>query len=150
MEHVKIIIAHRFNRFLIVGAGNTTINFAVLNALTIGLHINKMLSAIIATSCAIMFSYALNASFVFGDSKRQLRRLATFSLIAVAGVLLVQTSVYAVSLVLLDRTGHVRSDGAKVNLANLIASVCVMFWNYNGYRLFIFNAKPAIRQDYEA
>lgn len=138
MRYMHKFLRVRLNRFLLVGAGNTALNFAVLNFAVSELHMNRVASVILATGSAIIFSFALNRSFVFRDSSGPVKKFARFSLIASVGMLLIQTSLYSISLYLLGQQGQVGNSIARVNISNLIASVGVMFWNYNGYRLIVF------------
>jgi len=134
--HKSKLISSRFTRFLVVGAGNSIINFAVLNFVFYELHQGKIISSIIATTCAIAFSFTLNRSFVFQDKSRPLGKFVRFAFISAGGVLLIQTSIYAVSIMALQ--SFITSSLVVINLSNLIASFVVMFWNYNGYRLIVF------------
>lgn len=131
--------SYRYARFLLVGAGNTAINFVVLNVSFYSLHQNRIASSILATSCAVIFSFVFNRSFVFRDKSQPLKKFAHFTIVSAVGVLLIQTSIYAVGVFLLQHV--VSSNFVIINLSNLIASFVVMFWNYNGYRLLVFNDK---------
>jgi len=154
MKNIKHITDFRLARFLLSGALNTTVNFAVLNIVFYSLHYNKFTSIVVATSCAIAVSFILNRNFVFLDKTRPAKRLLSFTVISVIGVFLIQNSIYALSLALFH--GHdaqvtrtiqhftnikLSNSFVEINLSNLVASVTVMFWNYNGYRVFVFNAK---------
>lgn len=154
MEHLKKIVTLRVTRFGLAGAVNTAVNFAVLNVAFYGLRQNKITSIVIATSCAIAVSFLLNRSFVFLDKERPAKKLTRFVVVSVAGVFLIQNSVYSIGVVVLH--GHesgvisvvhaatsyrLSSSFVDVNFSNLIASLVVMFWNYNGYKLFVFNSK---------
>lgn len=154
MKHIKKIVAFRVSRFVLVGIANTAVNIAVLNLAFYALHQGKLTSSFIATSCAVVFSFIMNRSVVFQDKSRTAQRLARFVLLTGTGVLLVQNSVYALGLALLHQhnlglSGVIYSltgvrlgvDFIDVNLSNVIASLCVMFWNYNSYRLFVFNGR---------
>jgi putative flippase GtrA len=138
-------------RFFIVGVSNTALNFVILNAAFYGLKESKLVSSFIATTCAMLFSFFLNRNFVFVDRTRPIKQLVLFIVVTVSGVLLVQNTVYALFIHVLhghesvfirfgrNLTGiHFSKDFIDVNLSNAIASVCVMFWSYNGYRLFVF------------
>lgn len=139
MRHTEKLLSSRLARFLLVGLGNSTINFAVLNVAFYYLHQNKIVSSILATSCAIAFSFTLNRSFVFQDKTQPLKKLARFTLISSGGVLLIQTSTYALGAMALQRI--TKNNFITINLSNLIASFVVMFWNYNGYRVFVFRGE---------
>jgi putative flippase GtrA len=137
MEFIMKITHTRVARFALVGLGNTSVNFIILNLVVFGLHLNRIVSSIIATSCAITFSFVMNRGFVFNDRARPFRKFLNFTVVSAIGVLAIQTSVYALCVWLFS--SHTVSNFVTINLSNLIASLCVMFWNYNGYRLFVFN-----------
>jgi putative flippase GtrA len=146
MQYVHKLFDIRLNRFLLVGAGNTAINFAVLNAAFIFLHSGKVTASILATSCAIIFSFIFNRSFVFRDRDHPAKKFIRFAAIAVAGTLLLQTSIYSTCTFILSRQGWITNGIVQINICNLIASLGVMVWNYNGYRLLVFKDK---KQDYD-
>src|SRR5260221_273807 len=104
MKYMRKAISFRIARFAVAGAGNTAFNFLVLNLVFYGLHQGKLVSSIIATSCAVAFSFALNRSFVFLDGARPVRKFGRFVIVTALGVLLVQNTVYALGVVLLR--GH--------------------------------------------
>lgn len=152
MSYIKKIVAFRISRFVIVGMANTAVNIAVLNLAFYSFHRGKLVSSFIATGCAVVFSFIMNRSFVFQDKSKPAQKLALFTLLTLSGVLLIQNSVYALGVTLLHNhdsgiiniihglTGlGLSSDFVEVNLSNVIASLCVMVWNYNSYRLFVFN-----------
>ncbi len=154
MGRLKKIVAFRITRFGLAGIINTATNFAVLNVAFYGLHLNKLASIMIATACAIAVSFILNRNFVFQDKDRPIKKLARFVVVSVVGVFVIQTSVYAVCIALLH--GHeagiigelrsiigyrLSSNFVDINLSNVVASLAVLFWNYNGYRIFVFNGK---------
>ena len=136
MEYIKKIVAFRVGRFAIVGTANTIVNFMILNLSFYALNQSKITSSLIATSCAIVFSFILNRNFVFMDKERPAKKFLVFIAITAGGVLLIQNSVYAVLISLLNY-----NDLIEINVSNLLASLCVMFWNYNGYKIFVFHGK---------
>jgi putative flippase GtrA len=154
MNHVQKIVAFPITRFGLAGMANTAVSFAILNLVFYGLHQGKLASVVIATSCAIALSFMLNRSFVFLDKERATKKLGRFILVSVAGVFLIQNAVYAVCIAFLHghesgaitaihrlATIRLSSEFVDINLSNLLASFAVMFWNYNGYRIFVFNGE---------
>lgn len=153
MHQVKTIFAARLTRFVVVGLGNTALNFLVLNFAFYALHQSKLRASLIATSCAVALSFVLNRNFVFMDKTRPLRQLVLFVLVTVGGVLVVQNSVYALGIAALrgheawllgSLRGiglHVSRDFVDINLSNCLASLVVMVWNYNGYRWLVFKGE---------
>jgi putative flippase GtrA len=151
---VKHVIAFRVARFALAGILNTAVNFVILNLAFYGLHQGKLASSFIATSCAVAFSFVLNRNFVFVDKERPAKKLALFLIVTISGVLVIQNSVYALGIELLHHhelaisdiaygLTHVRlsRDFIAINLSNVIASLAVMIWNYNGYRIFVFHGE---------
>src|SRR6266516_461270 len=154
MEHLKKIVAFRVTRFGLAGAVNTAVNFAVLNFAFYILHQSKLASIVIATAIAIAVSFMLNRNFVFLDKTRPAEKLPRFIVVSVVGVFLIQNAVYLLLIALLHNDEaevsnviqvvtryQLSSNFIDVNLSNLIASFVVMFWNYNGYKLFVFNSR---------
>ena len=152
MRHFNRIIGSRPSRFAIAGVFNTLVNFLILNLAFYVLHLDKLVSVFVSTSCAISVSFLLNRSFVFMDKTRPLKRALVFSAVTLFGVLLIQTSVYSFCTFLLHNREMViqgvvhavsglnlTTDFVNINASNAIASLCVMFWNYNCYRLFVFS-----------
>lgn len=153
-ESFRKLFRPRMNRFAIVGVANTALNFAVLNFVFYSLQGGKFISSFIATSCAVIFSFILNRNLVFMDKVRPAKKLVLFIIVTVSGVLLIQNSVYALGIKLLQHhelrvsnfiyaftDTRFSSDFIDVNLSNLIASLFVMAWNYNGYRLLVFKGE---------
>src|SRR6185437_13634274 len=141
MRYLQKLLSIRLNRFLLVGAGNTAVNFIVLNIAFSSLRLDKLAASMLATSCAILFSFAFNRSFVFKDSSQPVKKFIRFAAVAALGTLLIQTSLYGASVYALNKLGWTTSSIAQINIGNLIASLGVLLWNYNGYRLLVFKDK---------
>src|SRR5688572_23787675 len=96
MENKKIgkTRVKRWSRFALVGAFNTGLDFAVLNALVFGLALPKVGANIISSSAAMIFSYMLNHRFVFRSDKAHSTKLfITFIVITAAGLYVLQSAV---------------------------------------------------------
>jgi putative flippase GtrA len=154
MGILKRIVAFRLTRFIVVGLANTAINFAILNFAYYSLHRSKLVSSLLATSCAVVISFVLNRNFVFLDKERPAKRLVLFIFVTLSGVLLIQNSIYSIGILLLRHHEfgliHIihlltqitlSPSFIDINLSNAVASLFVMIWNYNGYRIFVFNAE---------
>lgn len=153
MERLKQALAFRLTRFVIVGLVNTLINFLILNVSFYALNQSKLVSSFIATSCAMLVSFLLNRVFVFVDKEKPAQKFVAFLAVTFTGTLLVQNSVYFIGISTLgDFSKYVAgvanlgllntsSDFMLINLSNAIASFAVMLWNYNGYRILVFNGK---------
>lgn len=162
MNRLKTLHANRITRFTIVGAVNTAVSFGILNLVFYKLHQGKIVSSIIATTCALAVSFLLNRNYVFADkSKRAHKQLLPFIAITISGSLLVLNAVYVLSLRLLSGHEALFIDAAKtlsgvdlspsfidINLSTLIGAAAALLWNYNGYRMFVFTSqKPSPETD---
>lgn len=162
MNKLKTLLTNRIARFIVVGVLNTAISFGILNLAFYKFHQGKIVSSIIATSCALAVSFVLNRNYVFADkSKRAHKQLLPFVAITVSGSLLVLNAVYILSLKLLSGHETLIIDAAKalsgvtlsanfvdINLSTVFGAVAALLWNYNGYRMFVFaSQKPSSEAD---
>lgn len=158
----KAILAHRATRFVIVGLCNAAISFGVLNLAYYAFHQSKITSSIMATACALVFSFVFNRGFVFADKATKMRyQLPAFVIVTVSGSFLVLNIIYALSLKLLAGneqlftapvhllTGITLPESfIDINLSTVIGAVAAAFWNYYGYKLFVFRvSKKQAAQD---
>lgn len=148
----KKLISGRVFRFAIIGFCNSAISFGILNISFYELRLAIITSSLIATSCALIFSFIMNRDFVFGDkSKKAYLQLPAFVIITIIGSLLILNLVYILSLRLLLGHEHLIIDIIKhttsitlssnfvdINLSTTIGAISAMFWNYNGYKRFVF------------
>ncbi|HEV2412406.1 MAG TPA: GtrA family protein [Candidatus Saccharimonadales bacterium] len=154
MRRVKEIIAFRFVRFLLVATINAAVNFSILNYTFYDLHESKLLASIMATSCVVILSFVLNRNFVFVDKERPARKLALFITVTVSGILVIQNVVYVAAVAFLSRhhvgltntadslTGlRLSASVLEINLGGIVASLISAVWNYNGYRIYVFNGE---------
>lgn len=149
-SRVEKLWAIRIVRFVAASLLNACVSFAVLNFAIYDFHKSQLTASLIATTCTMASSFVLNRSFVFGDKEHPGRTLARFIIVTVSGLLLIQNSVFALSLMLLrGHEGlllgltalHVNRNLLDVNVSNGLASLYTLFWNYNGYRLVVFTSK---------
>lgn len=152
---IRRLFTHRVGRFMVIGFCNATISFGLLNLAYYQLHQTKIVSSIIATSCALIFSFIMNRNFVFRDKEKRVHeQLPAFTLVTISGTLLVLNLVYILSLKLLSGheqlisepirtiTGIVLSDSfVAINLSTVAGAMVAIFWNYNGYKWFVFKGK---------
>ena len=161
---VQKLISKRALRFVVIGVCNAIISFGTLNVIFYKLNQNKIVSSIIATSLALVFSFIMNRGFVFGDkTKKAHQQLPAFVIVTISGSLLVLNLVYILSLKLLNGHEYLIIDLIKsltsvkltksfvdINLSTVIGAVVALFWNYNGYKRFVFKgSKDAIEEAIE-
>ena len=139
-------------RFVIIGICNAIISFSVLNIVFYKIHLSKIVASLIATTCALVFSFFLNRLFVFKDKSRKARKqIPAFIVVTISGSIVVLNLVYILSLRILKGNEHylinsvdsilgirLSNNFIDINLSTLIGAIVALFWNYNGYRLFVF------------
>jgi putative flippase GtrA len=106
----------------------------------------------------------MNRGFVFDDkTKKVSQQLPMFVIVTVSGSLLVLNLVYILSLRVLNGHESLIIDPIKnltpliltknfvdINLSTIIGAVAALFWNYNGYKWFVFKgSKDAIEEAIE-
>lgn len=144
-------------RFAIVGVINAAISFGILNLVFYVFHQGKITSSIIATTCALIFSFAMNRGFVFADkSRRAHQQLPAFVAVTISGSLLALNLVYILSLKLLEgheawiiqltkdiTTVSFSKNFIDINVSTVLGAAVAMVWNYNGYKWFVFKGAPS-------
>lgn len=162
---LKKIFNHRIARFLIVGFSNAMLHFAVLNTAFYAFDYSKIGSSIIATVCAVTYSFFLNRSFVFKNKDGQyllLREAALFALVTLTGMLIIHNLTYAgfiamiagreqglINLTKLTTGILLTKDFVDINLGTVVGAAVAMVWNYNGYRLLVFRRNKTENNDVE-
>lgn len=163
MRLLQTLWQHRVTRFVIVGVSNTALHFSILNFSFYVLGQSKIVSSLIATMCAVTFSFVLNRSFVFASKDtRPAQQLALFVVVTLSGMLLIHNAVYAFSLALLSNWDQQLStilhtvlgisfskDFIDINVSTVMGAMVAMVWNYNGYRLFVFKDKKQHEEESE-
>ena len=152
---MKLITCHRIGRFVLVGLLNTVSNFALINLAFFVFHFSKIGSSIASSIIIITISFILNRNFVFEDTSKKVRhQIPPFVLITVTGSIIVFNLVYIISLKVIS--GHeyfivklveqltslkLSNNFVDINLSTSFVTLVAMFWNYNGYRLFVFKGR---------
>jgi putative flippase GtrA len=89
---------------------------------------------------------------VFKDKSRKARKqIPAFIVVTISGSIVVLNLVYILSLRILKGNEHylinsvdsilgirLSNNFIDINLSTLIGAIVALFWNYNGYRLFVF------------
>jgi putative flippase GtrA len=150
ITRVRTIMSQRVFRFIVVGIINTLINFAILNLSFYVFNQSRITSNLIATSIALIISFILNRSFVFSHKGRWVRQFVLFGVVTAVGTILINNTIYIISLSLLSHPASVLSRSAsqyglalrpsfiQINASAVVASVFGMAWNYTGYRIIVF------------
>ncbi|MDO8523105.1 MAG: GtrA family protein [bacterium] len=136
---------NQFGKYVVVGFFNTSINFGILNILSIltGTTAGVLLGGISAPGflLAAMNSYFWNKFWVFkdtsGTNETVFKDLPKFALITLLGVLFNSLLIIYLTTYVGLRFGL--DEKAWLNAANVAASAAILIWNFLGYKFFAFN-----------
>ena len=137
-----------FLRVGLVGVVNTLLDFALFNFLAGRCRWTKIRANLVSASVAMTFSFLANWHWVFpAHGGHPAERALRFLAVTLTSGWLVQNGVIrlldAGTLKLLTRVVGPTYSEAKMNLLhrNLLKAAAVgagMFWNYAGYRMWVF------------
>lgn len=149
---IKKLASKRHIRFVLIGICNATISFGILNLMFYKLHTNKIVASVVATTCALIFSFILNRGYVFGDrTKKYYKQVPAFVVVSISGSIILLNLVYILFLKII--TGHehfiisaiksstgvrVKSSLVDINLSTVFGAIAALFWNYYGYKKYVF------------
>lgn len=131
-------------KFGLVGVTNTVIDFGIFNlfiwATDLATGNSIYLFKVISVSAAIINSYIWNKFWSFNrpavDEATARKEFAQFLIVSLFGLLLNT----GVASLLINGIGAPGSMDSKLwaNIANAVASVSVLAWNFVGYKFFVF------------
>lgn len=129
------LLGRRFARVAYAGATSAAVDFAVFNALMLGLDHERTLHVLSANSaafgCAMVVNYAMNARFSFGvrPSRRSAVAYIVFTAFGLAfynlNLFWIREALDAVSPLML-------------NVSKVAAMGLLVVWNFFGYQRFVF------------
>ena len=126
-------------RFMLVGAVNTAVDFAVLLILSIVLGIPATLSNIVSTSCALAVSYVLNKKAVFGDADPNNRRqIILFVGVTLVGLWVIQGAIIIWLNSWFEALAPQLSLPFALMISKAIATIASLIWNYMWYSRVVF------------
>ena len=139
MEFLKNRHPKRFAKFSIVGSFNFFVDITILNSLSYITGFNKGIFAAIFSAISFIVanisSYQMNKRWTF-KSNSENSRYKIFLTISIVGVLINAIVVY-------NFTTHINqpyfSDIMWLNISKIIATLLVVFFNYFGYKKYVFN-----------
>lgn len=124
-------IAAQFVRFVVVGAFNTALDFAVYVALTRGAAFwgrHFVAAAAVSFCCGVVSSFVLNNFWTFGrDAKAWHRRSARFLIVALLALIWNSAILYGLTRL-----------GLHDLIAKLVATAVVTGWNFSMHRTWTF------------
>lgn len=128
----------RFLKFSAVGAINFLIDFSILNLLSFATGINKGIAAaflgVVSFLIANINSYFLNKKWTFRKNSKS-SNYKTFIAISILGVAINISIIYVFTTFI---SQLYFSDIIWLNVSKIIATGFVMFFNYFGYKKFVF------------
>ncbi len=132
-KHRKIV------RFGLIGGANTAIDFGILFILKqLGLQI--VMSNIISTTVAFLFSFILNKNYAFESKDGNVRReFVLFVLVTLFGLWVIQNIIIWLAMPIL--TGFSLDENTALLFAKLAATAVSMVWNYLLYDRLVFVTK---------
>lgn len=137
-------------RFLLAGCTNTALDFLVLNALILLLHLPTLVANVFSVLLGITISYALNHFFVFRHPGRiKWSTFAKFFAVTGFSSLVLQSVViwgfevffdtrFGNSLLFLPSSGE--NAFLAINVAKAFAVFVGLIWNFCMYKFVVFRA----------
>lgn len=133
-----------FFRFLVVGIGNTLVDFAIFNGVLFFLTLSSFETELIAAKTigfigATINSYYFNARWTFSaPAGYSIRQYGLFLMVSVIGAAINVAVAYAVFLLCKP---YIQSYPILANVAFLAAVAASLMWNYIGYKKIVFISK---------
>lgn len=117
-------------RFLLVGGSATAIQYVILIALHRGLGVAATLASAIGFVLSAIYNFLVSYHYTFRGSTPLLAALPRYALVIAIG-LAINTAIFDVAM-------HV--FGLPYLLAQVVATVVVLIWNFSLARAFVFGA----------
>jgi putative flippase GtrA len=137
----RFAVLWQFAKFGLIGVSNTALNFGVFNILIHLTGVTKGLTlslfSALAFLTALINSYIWNSHWSFqNNNPRTPKEFFQFFAVTFTGLLINSLIIYIV-------TQHIPPVGGIsavvwANVANLIATLVVMFWNFSGFKFIVF------------
>lgn len=133
--------SRQFGKFLITGFLNTSIDFGILNIMSMkyGIYAGLRIIGINPLSflAAITNSFFWNKYWTFETkNKPKLKEIGGFLLVAIIGVIINTGIVLFITAFIAPFS--VFNEGRILNLAKAIATGFVLFWNFWAMKIFVF------------
>ena len=144
---------HRFLKFSVVGIIGAVIDFGLLNILVRLAGVPKFWANVCSFSVAVLSNFTWNRLWTYPESRQRpiVPQLAQFALVNVIGLALNQGIFYSMDRWVLGEAGALAVPMASLaatvgmahftlslNLAKVIATGVVLFWNFGANRLWTY------------
>lgn len=127
----KLDLIRQVFTFLCVGGFATALHYALMFALMHVFGWNPVRASTAGFLTSAVVNFALNARFTFQSKRSVLHTAPRFAIVAATGLLLNR---YVLALLL--------SLDIRVFIGQILATLCVLSWNYIINALWTFKAKP--------
>ena len=138
MKFLKNCHPKRFAKFSIVGSLNFLVDVIILNSLSYATGVNRGIFAAVFSAISFLVanvnSYYLNKKWTFRDNEKK-SRYKVFLLISVIGTVINMFIIYNFTTI----SQPYFSDIIWLNISKIIATSLVIFFNYYGYKKYVFN-----------
>lgn len=136
ITHQWRVFAAELSKFGVIGAVNTVLDFAILNALIFGLGVGPLTSKCVSTVIAATSSYFMNRHWTFAKRARSgMRREYTlFFLLNLVGLAI------GLACLALTRYGLGLDTVLAINIANLAGLAFGTVFRFWSYRRWVFLA----------
>ncbi len=137
-----------FVKFGLTGTTNTAINLGVINTFVFATGVTKgvetILFSVVAFLLSLSNSYYWNSHWSFKSTNaRTAKEFLAFAVVTLIGVALNSGIIYTVTRI--TPPGSI-SPKLWINIASLIATITVMFWNFFGFRKVVFKTPATTPQ----
>lgn len=138
-------LTKQFGKFFLVGIMNTLVDLAVLNLETLASGIREgsgyAVQKGVSFMTAVIFSYFVNKNWTFEDNskEKQGKKFSQFFFVSIIGMLInVSVATIAVTYIKPALNLSFISDQLWVNIGALCGTAVGLFWNFLGYKLWVF------------
>lgn len=140
----------QFGKFVLIGVLNTAIDFGILNILSLATGITGGYSIggvnVPGFVVAVINSYFWNKYWIFANGAQSSQEslwqnFSKFLGVSIIGLLLNSGIIIIITVLPAVKTSL--APGTALNTAKLLATMVVLFWNFFGYKFFVFKAHKA-------
>jgi len=145
-SHVRVLV--EASRFAIVGFFNFVLDVSLLSALSQKFDIYSgagiILLNIIAGSVAVLNSYYWNRKFTFQkQTDANVGEFGAFLFVSIVGLVINTTVLFILTTFVTPFAGI--TEEQFLTLAKIISIFISLFWNFFGYKLFVFKKRTQER-----
>jgi putative flippase GtrA len=121
-------LIHTFSKFTLIGAISSVAHFGILITLVEWFAVNPILASIAGFCSGAIVNYNLNRNFTFKSNAKHKSAILKFLTIAIVGVNLNTLIMWLV----------INSLHLHYFIAQIIAAIFVLFWNFSFHKLWVF------------